>query len=193
MSIDLISPLPATDDDFRVIAGVLSRLLREDCLALLHPPSNRIVPCLPLDAIVAKLQSNSPMEAVFGTSEIVPVIDVDSDDPRMVAAVAEARRQFPVFERAFREQDGTDFSVKTLVRDANGDGECIWVAVDRIVDGRIHGRLGNDPVKLKSLFLEAPVCVEAAEIEDWLFVRDEKPQGLFTVSVIEAIAEERRS
>jgi uncharacterized protein YegJ (DUF2314 family) len=91
-----------------------------------------------LEETPAKLRSDDPIKAVFVEITEIPVVPI-GDDPRLQAAEAEARRRFQEFE-----------TVKTLVT-VSGNSEHIWVDVDSISAGKIHGRLGNDPVDLGDL------------------------------------------
>lgn len=187
LSIDIVhSKVDA--EAYRIVARTLARLVDADCLALYHPPMNRFVPCHEAETVTA-LNGDDPIGAVFGEPTQVPVVPID-DDPRLRAAEAEARKRFPEFEKAFREQSGEEFAVKTLVT-AGGNSEHIWVEVDRIEEGMIKGRLGNDPVDLAGLKLGSPVEFKRETVEDWTYVRNKASVGLFTVPVIQKIQQER--
>jgi uncharacterized protein YegJ (DUF2314 family) len=188
LSMDIVHAQAATPEAYRVAARVLAKLIDADCLALYHPPSNRFAPCKP-DETKAKLNSDDPIKAVFRELTEVPVIPID-DDPRLKSAEAEARGRFTEFAAAFQKRDGDRFAVKASIT-ANGNTEHIWVEVDRISMGRIEGRLGNDPVDLGDLEIGSEVEIETGEVEDWVFMRNGGPVGLFTVPVIQRIEQER--
>ncbi|MBL8220869.1 MAG: DUF2314 domain-containing protein [Bryobacterales bacterium] len=187
LSMDVISPKPPTAEAYRTVARLLARLIDEDCLLLYHPPVGRFIACVP-DDILPILTGDNPLD-LFQSLSTAPVIPAD-DDPRLKAAEAEARRRFSEFEHAFHSGDGTMFTIKTLI--VSGDaGEHIWVDVDRIVDGRIEGRLGNDPVNLDDLRLGSKVNVEISSVEDWVFLRNGEPVGAFTPRILQQIERER--
>jgi uncharacterized protein YegJ (DUF2314 family) len=156
----------------------------DDVIAVYHPPSGRIAPW---DASLReKLASAEPLSA-FTEPAQVPVIQVESDSPAMVAAVEEARRRWPEFVAAFRAASKPDrFSVKAPVTEGENT-EFIWIEVKAIADGRIHGFLANEPVALGDLKLGAFVSVAEAELNDWVFpdpADATRPLGLFTVKAV---------
>jgi uncharacterized protein YegJ (DUF2314 family) len=102
----------------------------------------------------------------------------------------EARRRFPEFEDAFRSGDATDFSVKALISSAD-NAEHIWIEVEEITEGKIVGRLGNEPVRLDGLRLGSRVEIEKSQVEDWAFRSGDTPIGMFTVPVIQRIEKDR--
>ena len=74
----------------------------------------------------------------------VPVIPIDDDDPRMLAAAAEAHRRWPEFLEAFgKRKDGQSFSVKGPVSRGNNT-EFIWISVIAVDGEFIRGNLGYD-------------------------------------------------
>jgi hypothetical protein len=138
LSIDIIQPKAPTAENYRVAGRVLAGLIGRECVALYHPPLNKLVPCG--EDTLEKLRGEDPIRAVFQQMTTVPVVPV-GDDPRLKAAEAEARRRFPEFEAAFRAKAGDDFSVKAPIS-RGGNTEHIWILVDEIHADRIEGRLG---------------------------------------------------
>jgi uncharacterized protein YegJ (DUF2314 family) len=178
LSMDIAQAEAATPEAYRVAARVLANLIDADCVALFHPPLARWVPCS-MDETVANLRSDDPIAAVFGEMSQAPVIPIEEDDPRLIAAGNEARQRFAEFESAFQNKDGSHFAIKMKL--ASGDNaEHIWVEVDRITEGRIEGRLGNDPVDLGDWKLGSKVELEVDRVEDWVFQRRGEMVGLFT-------------
>lgn len=188
LSMDIVHPQAATTEAYRVVAKLLAHFIDSDCLALYYPPLGQFAPCVP-DQTIEKLKSDDPVKAVFREITEVPVIPID-DDPRLRAAEDEARRRFSEFASAFDKKDGTGFSIKTRIT-SHGNSEHIWVEVDRISDGKIEGRLGNDPVDLGDLKIGSKVEVEISQLKDWVFLRNQAPVGLFTVPVIQQMEHER--
>jgi len=190
LSMDILHPEAATPEAYRLVARTLSYLVDSDCLALYHVRLGQFALCNS-DETIAKLRSDDPVTAVFREITQVPVIPVDEDDPRLKAAEAEARSRFSEFEAAFRNKDGAHFGVKTALSQ-DGDTEHIWIEVDRISAGKIQGRLANEPVNLGDMKIGAAVQFDIDRVEDWGYMRDGRPVGMFTLLAIEQIQQERR-
>jgi uncharacterized protein YegJ (DUF2314 family) len=188
LSVEILHPQAATPENYRIVGRVLAGLIGIECLALFHPPSGKLVPSR-LDETVALLRSEDPITSVFGDTTFVPVILIENDH-RLREAEMEARRRFPEFEDAFRSGDATDFSVKALISSAD-NAEHIWIEVEEITEGKIVGRLGNEPVRLDGLRLGSRVEIEKSQVEDWAFRSGDTPIGMFTVPVIQRIEKDR--
>src|SRR4051812_7477657 len=69
------------------------------------------------------------------------VVQIDEDDPRMAAAVTEAKTRLPEFAAAFgKAKDGYQFSVKAPFADQGGEeSEFMWVHVCRVDFDAVHG------------------------------------------------------
>ena len=107
----------------------------------------------------------------------------------MKAAVAEARTTWPQFVEAFKKRDGENFGIKAPIT-ANGRTEFIWVEVTGLEPEYIHGTLGNDPVDLGDLKYGSQVEVPLEDLNDWGYIRNGEPVGMFTVKVLQAIYNE---
>jgi len=171
------------------IARFIAELAGPDCQAIFQPATDRFNHWD--DALETRLRSGEVAD-VFEDPTQIPVIQVPDDDPRMQAAVAEARERWPEFTAAFHARDGEGFSVKAPVT-VGENTEFIWVNVDSLGDETITGRLGNDPVDLGDLREGSPVTVAVADLNDWAFLRAGQPVGMFTVQVIAAVQQERQA
>lgn len=191
-SVDFVRASSALPDD--KILDAIGRLLAEvaaldgaEILAVCHPSSRRIEPWEP--ELREKLASGDPL-SVFGNAQ-VPVIQVASDSPAMIAAVAEARRRWPEFLAAYQAAADKDpFSVKAPVTEG-GRTEFIWINVKAIAGDDIHGFLANDPVALGDLKLGSFVTVRVSELNDWVCpdpAKPDHPLGLFTVKAVSEAA-----
>jgi uncharacterized protein YegJ (DUF2314 family) len=170
------------------LARLIAELAGPDCQAIFQPDEQRFNHWD--ESLEARLRAGD-LAAVFAQPTRLPVVEVNEHDPRMAAATAEAVRRWPEFVAAFESGDAEAYSVKVPLS-ANGNTEFIWVAVERMVDGRIHGKLGNDPVDLGGLREGAPVEVAVSEVQDWGFVRGGEVQGMFTTRVLLDLRKERR-
>ncbi len=186
MSVDAL--LVEDDESRRQAYGQIGRMLAllagDDTLAVVCPESGQIVPYD--DDLDSLLRSGDPLEA-FGNPGNPPVIEVAPDDPRMQAAVAEARERWAEFVAAF-ENRGTDerFSVKAPFKD-DEHLEFMWVEVTAVEGNLILGTLGNEPVNVSNVKLGQRVRVQLDELNDWIFFRDEELHGGFTIKVFERI------
>ncbi|MBM3794961.1 MAG: DUF2314 domain-containing protein [Acidobacteria bacterium] len=95
------------------------------------------------------------------------------------------------FARAFAEGAGENFAAKARFATGDDGSEHIWIDVESLDSGIVRRSLGNDPVNLEGFAAGSPVQVETAAIEDWAFLRNGEPQGLFSVPVLMAMQAER--
>ncbi len=113
------------------------------------------------------------------------VTSVAGDDPEMVAAIARARASLPqfweVFERRDRGESG--FSLKVKITDKRGT-EHFWLSdIDRR-DGQLHGTINNDADIVRSVKLGDRIAIPEEDISDWLYMRQGKMVGNFTLRVL---------
>ncbi len=168
--------------DQRLICRVMAELADDDFLALFDPAGGRVV--VFDEQVRQTLRGEDPMSALRGPATAPPVLTVDGDDPRMQAAVAEARRRWPEFVAAFEQRRPEQaFSVKAPFT-RGGDTEFMWVVVDAIEGGFVYGALGNQPVGLPGLNEGDRVRVREADLNDWIYVTDDQPVGGFTLDVV---------
>jgi len=161
------------------IAKLVAELAPPDALAIYEPETGKITPWD--ESLEAALRGPDSL-SVFGKPVHPPVIHIDDDDPRMQAAVAEARSRWPEFVEAFNCRDGKSFSVKAPI--TSGDRtEFIWIEVSALSGDSIQGTLGNEPVDLNGFKLGDGVQVPVADLNDWVYIRNGEPTGLFTAKV----------
>lgn len=172
-----------TSAAYAKIARALAELADDSVLGLFQPATNRLTPWEP--GLETQLRSGENLDGLFAVTQ-APVVQVAPDDPRMLAAVAEARRRWPDFVAAFKEKKtGGNYAVKApITRD--GNTEFIWLEVIGLEPEYVHGTLANDPVALGELKLGDRVEVPIAELNDWTYLHapEDEPTGLFTVKVL---------
>jgi hypothetical protein len=95
---------------YGIIGKIAADMAGDDCLALYMPHADRMVPYAP--ELLEALRSDDPL-AQLGW-EVSPVVQISEDDPRMKAAVAEARARWPEFVQAFEHPSPqqSNFAVK---------------------------------------------------------------------------------
>ena len=124
-----------------------------------------------------------------------PVIHVDGEDARMVAAEKEARARWPEFLASFKQrQRGTFYAVKYgfPVKGSQGGQEFIWLEVKTIGGGTITGVIDNEPNADVGYKLGDTANVPEKEISDWIISsKNGEYLGGFQVKVLKAIERER--
>ena len=109
-------------------------------------------------------------------------IKVSSGDAEMNLAISKARQSLPEFWRAFESpnEGESDFCLKVRIEDSNG-AEHFWAINIQRENEKILGEIGNDANIVKSVKLGDQVMIEESDISDWLYMRNGKMVGNFTV------------
>jgi uncharacterized protein YegJ (DUF2314 family) len=189
LSVDLVSATPEESEGrhraYAMIGRLLASLAGPDCLAIYAPELSR---CNEFDpALIERLGSGSPL-SIFDEPTFEPVLEIEEDDPRMVAAVEEALIRWPEFVVAFHKRTAPDddrFIVKAEFSEG-GRSEFMWVSVTELVTGgKVKGILMNDPHELTSLHRGKLVIVEMDRLNDWIYPGDDGViVGGFTLNVL---------
>lgn len=123
------------------------------------------------------------------------VVNVDTDDPRMVAARQEAIRRWPEFVAAFHSRKRElQYAVKAPFKDAAGEVEYMWIAARRVTRDEVVGLLANDPILDVGLKSGDQASIKVGDVYDWI-VTDENGKihlGGFQSAVLRQIQEEKR-
>jgi uncharacterized protein YegJ (DUF2314 family) len=181
LSVECLQADSALGDPYVTAARLAGALLDEDCLALCLPAGGRIYACD--GAMSAKLRGPEPLAALEAGGP-TPVVGIAADDPRLLAAVHEARRRWPEFVAAFEQREpGQLFSVKVPVREGK-QTEYMWLSVSALENEMIYGRLDNEPVSMKRLHAGDRLRVPVRDLNDWLFTRGDTLAGGFTIDVL---------
>ena len=120
------------------------------------------------------------------------VVQLGADDPRLVAAAAEAKRRWPEFVAAFNERrPGRKCAVKYSAPIKGGGHEHIWIMVTDMGSDTISGTLGNAPVENIGLKLGDAVTIQTSDVKDWLFTDGSSMTGGFSVATLRDAADKR--
>ncbi len=188
LSVDLLGEVEPGQlpEIYRYLGKLTATLADTDCLAIYSPATNQIN--VYDSDLEQQLRGPNPLE-VFSVMAKVPVIEIADDDPRMQAAVEEARRRWPEFVAAFKKRR-TDqhFAVKAPFHDQENT-EFMWATVTGIRDDVIVGVLDSDPVDIKNVALGDRVQIRLADLNDWAYTSGEEMVGGFTVAVLREIQE----
>jgi uncharacterized protein YegJ (DUF2314 family) len=189
LSVDLVSATPEeTEGRYRAyatIGRILAAMTGPDCLAIYAPELSR---CNEFDpALIERLNSGTPL-SIFDEPTFEPVLEIEEDDPRMIAAVEEALVRWPEFVTAFHKREAADddrFIVKAEFSEG-GRSEFMWVNVTELISGgKVKGILMNDPHELQSLHRGKVVVVEMDRLNDWIYPgEDGVIVGGFTLNVL---------
>lgn len=134
-------------------------------------------------AAVLALAATVPHTAAYAqaTDELM---EFSTEDARMNAAVAEARRTLPVFWRRYDNGDGTSFSLKAHFEAPNGGREHLWFSNIKRDGARLTGVLDNDPSWVTSLSRGQTVTFTEDQISDWTYEKGGRMWGGFTLRVM---------
>ena len=137
-----------------------------------------------LAAIVAALAGFSAPTADARAEDRSPVIDINTGNAEMNAAIAQARATLPKFWTSYEapKSSETGHSLKVRFPTRRNDGEHIWIAeVKKIADGRYSGKFANAPRDLPGKRAGDVIEFKEADISDWMFTRNGKIVGGETI------------
>jgi len=111
------------------------------------------------------------------------IVKVEKDDPDMLAAFAKARGETDNFIAIMTAKTGDSYSVKVGVTDGD-QTEYFWLDNLTYADGVFSGTIDNDPELVKNVKMGQAINVKKEEIFDWLYMKDGKMYGNYTVRVL---------
>jgi uncharacterized protein YegJ (DUF2314 family) len=190
LSVDLLGDVPPAEleEVYRVIGRLMAALADNECVALYCPEADRL--SAPDAGLMARLRGEWPPDLF--EQPFFPAPGVPDTDPRMRAAVAEARRRWPEFVAAFEERrPGQTFAVKAKVTEADGPSEYVWLAVTALEGDGIYGILDNEPVLLRHRHRGDRARVLVSSLQDWLCFDGARGMGGFTIAVLQQILREQ--
>jgi uncharacterized protein YegJ (DUF2314 family) len=174
----------AVAEAYRCICRLHAELFDDNCLALYCQNTSRFYPVGP--GTEDSLRAADPLVALTAQSSL-PVIDVADDDPRMQAAVEEARRRWPEFVRAFESRAGdSKFAVKAGFEDGE-HVEGMWLIVTAIEHDVAYGRVDNDPLNVRGIKPGDMHRVPSSEIWDWMYFDGSEMKGGFSILALRDI------
>lgn len=181
LSVESLHADSGAGDPYLGVARLTAALIDGDCLALCVPARRRVYVCE--DGLSVKLRGPDPLGALE-SGGLAPVVGISPNDPRLLAAVREAKRRWPEFVAAFEQREtGQIFSVKVPVREGK-QTEYMWLSVSALENEMIYGRLDNEPVAMKRLHAGDRFRVPVRDLNDWLYTRGDTLAGGFTIDVL---------
>ena len=113
------------------------------------------------------------------------VIQIENEDADLKQAVETARKQWKEFEKAFAAGTGENHSVKFKFSDKAKGSEFMWIALEKIDGDTVIGKLANVPNFLANIKEGDIVKRPSSEIEDWMYIKDKKMVGGFSIQVLQ--------
>ena len=102
------------------------------------------------------------------------------DKQEMEAAIARARREVDSFIAELSSPTGTEHAVKAPIEDG-GKTEHFWLTDVSFQNGNFKGTINNDPGIVGNVKFEQEWTIGKTEISDWMFMRDGKMYGNYTM------------
>ncbi len=112
-----------------------------------------------------------------------PVIMVDSEDREMNAAFAKARSEIDSFLAIMQSGTASSCSVKVKITD-HDQVEFFWLDDLTYANGFFSGTIDNTPDLVKNVKMGQKIDVKKEDIFDWLYMKDGKMYGNYTVRVL---------
>lgn len=163
------------------IGKIAAALARPDALAIYSPEVGQLSPFN--DSVATTMASKDPLGIFDVDSD--ETVSISDDDPKLLAAQAQARKAWPEFARAFQAKAGRNFAVSGRIVEGK-NSETMWLAVTSIDATSVHGTLDNAPRSLTTLKMGQDLHVKVSEIDDWLYIgTNEVPVGGFTKDALE--------
>lgn len=178
---------------YQHISQVIVQLVGKDTLAVYCPDTDQFH--INDATLIEHLNSPDPLQSlipagVAGTTAAADTFSISDDDPRLLAAQTEARKNWPEFMQAYQAR-GKDqyFAVKGRILEGD-NGEYVWLQVTSIDDKLIHGKLDSDPETLKKVKRGADLHIPVAEVDDWLYSTGKsESHGGYTLRLFETLAQ----
>jgi uncharacterized protein YegJ (DUF2314 family) len=139
-------------------------------------------------AVLALLGAQPAWAQKTGGASEDPVYNYANSDDRMNAAVAEARRFYPLFLATFRADSEANraahYAVKLGLPTPDGGHEHVWIDNLRYEGETLVGALANIPDNLPGLAVGARVEIDDALVSDWSILTLEGMYGSFTTRIM---------
>lgn len=182
---------------YQQISQIIVQLVRKDTLAIYSPDTDQFH--LNDATLIGHLKSPDPLQdlvpaGLTGAEAAGNTITINDDDPQLLAAQAEARKNWPAFIQAFKTR-GKDqyFAVKGRIIEGEAS-EYVWLQITDIDDTQVHGKLDSDPETLTKAKRGADLHIPIADVDDWLYSTGtgKDTQGGYTLRLFDELAQARQ-
>lgn len=104
-----------------------------------------------------------------------------NDETKMAAASDKAHRKIAAFISALGRNDAEYYAVRCrFKKDDGSDSDPCWVSKVSYQDDQFTGTVDTEPEGVSAVKAGDSVTVAAADISDWMFIKDGKIHGGFT-------------
>ena len=109
----------------------------------------------------------------------------------MNAAIENAKKHVDKFIEYLSDPNVDTISVKVPIED-RGEVEHFWLSDIQYKDGKFTGTINNYPVSVKKVKFGQNVTVKKEEISDWMYMKDNKIHGNYTLrAMLKSMPEEK--
>ncbi|MHB1082957.1 MAG: DUF2314 domain-containing protein [Prosthecobacter sp.] len=182
---------------YQQISQIIVQLVRKDTLAIYSPDTDQFH--LNDATLIGHLKSPDPLQdlvpaGLVGAEPAGNTVTINDDDPQLLAAQAEARKNWPAFMQAFKAR-GKDqyFAVKGRIIEGEAS-EYVWLQITDIDDTQVHGKLDSDPESLTKAKRGADLHIAIADVDDWLYSTGagKDTQGGYTLRLFDELAQAKQ-
>jgi uncharacterized protein YegJ (DUF2314 family) len=115
-----------------------------------------------------------------GRSKPETLVEGGYDEQEMEAAIARARAEVDSFLRELLNPTGANHAVKAAIEDGDKT-EHFWLTDLSFQNGAFVGTINNEPGIVGNVKMGQQWTVKKGEISDWLFMREGKMHGNYTM------------
>ena len=108
------------------------------------------------------------------------LVESGYDQQEMDAAIARARSEVDAFIAELSNPTGSDHAVKAAIVD-DGATEHFWLIDVSFNNGEFKGTINNDPGIVGNVTIGQEWTIKKPEISDWMFMRDGRMHGNYTM------------
>lgn len=119
-----------------------------------------------------------------GNNDNPPIIDVDSEDQQMNAAIEQAKATLNQFFDNYKSIENDGYSLKFGLKTSDDGIEHIWFNPLEIDGNTIKAECGNEPRNIPDLKLGDVRDLKRDQITDWMIVSGNKCYGGYTIRVL---------
>lgn len=163
-----------------LLAKIATALTDEYVLAYFDWTTKKF--CLPDENIKELLAKGEIDEALSQVGDIV--INVESDDQRVEAAIAEAQERWPEFVEAFAHRTPDAPFIAKARFEHNDMGEHLWMEVQSCDLESVTGKIANKPYNIPRPREGDIATAQRKDISDWLMRGPNGPVGGFVERIL---------
>jgi len=108
------------------------------------------------------------------------LVESGYDEMEMESAIARSRSEVDSFIAELSNPTGMNHAVKAPIED-DGEIEHFWLTEVSFQNGEFEGTINNEPGLVGNVQIGQKWTVSKTEISDWMFMRDGKMHGNYTL------------